>query len=167
MAGRMNFEEFCNRVVQEINQEKALGESVASYEDKKIRVTERKNGRSVSTGLEPKGCYDWYAATGDFTRVYADIKENLQAAMEEFHVKMGELRVDKESIMENLYFQLVNTKNTGEILDHMPHREMGDMSVVYCWHITDEMVGKITNQVAKSFGWTEEMLYRRAFENTR
>ena len=25
MAGRMNFEEFCNRVVQEINQEKALG----------------------------------------------------------------------------------------------------------------------------------------------
>ena len=93
MAERMNFEEFCNRVVQEINQEKALGESVASYEDKKIRVTERKNGRSVSTGLEPKGCYDWYAATGDFTRVYADIKENLQAAMEEFHVKMGELRV--------------------------------------------------------------------------
>lgn len=167
MAERMNFEEFCNRVVQEINQEKALGESVASYEDKKIRVTERKNGRSVSTGLEPKGCYDWYAATGDFTRVYADIKENLQAAMEEFHVKMGELRVDKESIMENLYFQLVNTKNTGEILDHMPHREMGDMSVVYCWHITDEMVGKITNQVAKSFGWTEEMLYRRAYENTR
>ena len=39
MAERMNFEEFCNRVVQEINQEKALGESVASYEDKKIRVT--------------------------------------------------------------------------------------------------------------------------------
>lgn len=75
MAGRMNFEEFCNRVVQEINQEKALGESVASYEDKKIRVTERKNGRSVSTGLEPKGCYDWYAATGDFTRVYAVSKK--------------------------------------------------------------------------------------------
>lgn len=73
---KYQFEELCNRVVQEINQEKALVESVASYEDKKIRVTERKNGRSVSTGLEPKGCYDWYAATGDFTRAYADIKEN-------------------------------------------------------------------------------------------
>ena len=90
MAERMNFEEFCNRVVQEINQEKALGESVASYEDKKIRVMERKNVRSVSTGLEPKGCYDWYAATGDFTRAYADIKENLRTAMEEFHEKVGE-----------------------------------------------------------------------------
>ena len=47
MAERMNFEEFCNRVVQEINQEKALGESVASYEDKKIRVTETVNGPST------------------------------------------------------------------------------------------------------------------------
>ena len=132
MAGRMNFEEFCNRVVQEINQEKALGESVASYEDKKIRVTERKNGRSVSTGLEPKGCYDWYAATGDFTRAYADIKENLRTAMEEFHEKVGEVRLDKKSIEESLHFQLVNTEKTGEILNHMPHRDMGDMSVVYC-----------------------------------
>lgn len=167
MAERMNFEEFCNRVVQEINQEKALGESVASYEDKKIRVTERKNGRSVSTGLEPKGCYDWYAATGDFTRAYADIKENLRTAMEEFHEKVGEVRLDKESIEESLHFQLVNTERTGEILNHMPHRDMGDMSVVYCWQVADEMIGKITNQVAKSMGWTEEKLYRMAYENTR
>ena len=36
MAGRMNFEEFCNRVVQEINQEKALGESVPVMRIKKF-----------------------------------------------------------------------------------------------------------------------------------
>ena len=167
MAERLNFEEFCNSIVQKINQEKALGEGVASYEDARIRVTEREADRSVSTGLKPEEFYDWYVGTGDFGRVYADIKEDLQAAMEEFREKMGDLRVDKESIMENLYFQLVNTKNTGEILDHMPHREIGDMSVVYCWRITDEMIGKVTDQAAKSFGWTEEMLYERAYENTR
>ena len=49
----------------------------------------------------------------------------------------------------------------------MPHRDMGDMSVVYCWQVADEMIGKITNQVAKSMGWTEEKLYRMAYENTR
>ena len=167
MAGRLNFEEFCNSVVQKLNQEKALGEGIVSYDSARIRVTEREEDRTMSTGLEPKEFYDWYVVTGDFAGVYDDIKEDLQAAVEEFHEKIDGVRLDKESIMENLYFQLVNTKNTGDLLDHMPHRNMGDMSVVYCWQITDEVIGKVTDQVAKSMGWTEEMLYQRAYENTR
>lgn len=100
MAGRLNFEEFCDHVVQKMNQEKALGDGIVSYDDAKIRVMERGADRTVSTGLRMEEFYDWYVERGDSSRVYADIKENLQAAMEEFHVQMGDLRVDKESIME-------------------------------------------------------------------
>ena len=122
---------------------------------------------TVITCIDPVSYTHLYAATGDFTRAYADIKENLRTAMEEFHEKVGEVRLDKKSIEESLHFQLVNTERTGEILNHMPHRDMGDMSVVYCWQVADEMIGKITNQVAKKMCIRDRLISTRRKETQR
>ena len=70
-------------------------------------------------------------------------------------------------IKENLIFKLVNTRYNSDYLQDAPHREIGDMSVVYCWKISDKLFGKLTNNVMEKQGWTEEMLYEMAYKNTR
>ena len=70
-------------------------------------------------------------------------------------------------IKENLIFKLVNTRYNSDYLQDAPHREIGDMSVVYCWKISDKLFGKLTNNVMEKLGWTEEMLYEMAYKNTR
>lgn len=68
-------------------------------------------------------------------------------------------------------FRLVNTEMNREILKNMPHREMMDLSVVYCY-INDDLDDAletiwIRNAFADYLGLDEQALYEAAVVNTR
>lgn len=79
--------------------------------------------------------------------------------------------VTRESIEENICFQLIHTKENKEILVNTPHRTFLDLTIVYQWDvkINDKEVSNvmINNDFAETFEFTEDELYRAAFKNTK
>lgn len=76
---------------------------------------------------------------------------------------------EKDSLLQGVFLQLINTERNTELLREVPHRAFHDLSVIYRYKVTDagERLGSI---VIKSShlpeGVTEELLYEAACKNT-
>ena len=72
---------------------------------------------------------------------------------------------------ENVFLEVINTKENEELLRNLPHREFMDLSIVYRWLIKKDEAGlatvPITHDLAEFKNLTEEQLYELAYENTR
>ena len=78
---------------------------------------------------------------------------------------------DKEKFMENIFFQLINTKKNKTLLLDVPHREYLDLSIIYRYAVNlsdnDIATAMINHILMDEFKLTEEELYEAAFKNTR
>ena len=66
---------------------------------------------------------------------------------------------------------LINTEKNQNMLSHVPHRACYEFSIVYRFiaHEDEEATtsGIVTNEMLEKAGYTEEELYKFAYENTR
>lgn len=66
---------------------------------------------------------------------------------------------------------LINTEKNQNMLSHVPHRAYYEFSIVYRFiaHEDEEATtsGIVTNEMLEKAGYTEEELYKFAYENTR
>lgn len=66
---------------------------------------------------------------------------------------------------------LINTEKNQNMLSYVPHREYYEFSIVYriIVHEDEEVTtsGIVTNEMLEKAGYTEEELYKFAYENTR
>lgn len=128
-------------------------------------------GRRNSPVLYVNDMYRTFLETGDLQGVISDAaKKILDYAFSlpnNFDIKQLAL----EKVKEKLVFRLINTERNREMLKDMPHREIMDLSLVYCYLIDDiaDMSGTIwiRNHFANCLGMDEQALYEVAVENTR
>ncbi len=71
---------------------------------------------------------------------------------------------------KDIIFELVNTESNQEILQERPHREIGDLSVIYKFLVSETEDGRmtlpITNDIAKDMNTSEQELFEVAYKNT-
>ncbi len=72
---------------------------------------------------------------------------------------------------KDIIFELVNTECNLDKLQNCPHREIGDLSVIYKFLVsqndTNRMTLPITNEIAEKIEATEEELFEVAYNNTK
>lgn len=146
-----NYELMFNRV-RKINQVSLDGIVVIKLEEEKKTV------------LYINDMYENYKASADFFMVLKEYAREALDIMEKVIV------TTEKSIKENIYFQLIHTKENKEILVNTPHRTFLDLTIVYRWatRIDGEEIHStlINHEFAKKYKLTEDELYRAAFKNT-
>lgn len=115
-----------------------------------------------------QGLYGEYTRKGNLEEVLesvADIYSQYCDFVENVAVGMSD-EIDKDSIVINL----ISTERNGHLLDHCPHHQEMDMTVIYRQVVfldDGSFNGSIlTNAGLKSLGMTEEGLYPLALSNT-
>ncbi|SCP97742.1 DUF5688 family protein [Anaerobium acetethylicum] len=113
--------------------------------------------------------YERYQECEDLPKV---LQEAADAMVEAFH-EAPELRpkVDFDSARDNIIMVLINTEQNREMLEHLPHRDFQDLSIIYRWVMDRQDDGisssVVNNGLAEKLSMTEEMLYQVAFVNTK
>jgi len=76
---------------------------------------------------------------------------------------------EKETLLQGVFLQLINTERNQELLREVPHRAFYDLSVIYRYKVVD-MDGRLGSIIIKHGflpeGVTEELLYEAACKNT-
>lgn len=80
-------------------------------------------------------------------------------------------RLNMDEAMNNIVFGLVNTAQNEHMLQHMPHREFQDLSIIYRWMLdtgeSEVMNAVVNDALAGTLGVTEEELFAAASKNTQ
>lgn len=115
--------------------------------------------------------YQTYLETGDLQGTISSAANNLLDNMCRTPNSFNLKQLVPEKVKENIVFRLINTEKNRELLKDMPHREIMDLSVVYCYLMDDleDVLGTIwiRNTFADYLGLDEQVLYEAAVENTR
>lgn len=105
----------------------------------------------------------------------ASMEEVLREAAEEFlsarkYLKNTTENYGLENPRENIIYVLVNTEKNRHLLDHVPHRRIMDLSLIYrvIADMKDDGFNSavITKEMAEAFDMDEETLFQAAAENT-
>ena len=124
----------------------------------------------MSPTLYFNNMYDYYNGTD------AVIEELALKAFETMLEGVNQTEVtgefpDKEKFMENVFFQVINTKKNKTYFLEVPHREYLDLSIIYRYavNISDNDIATTTINyiLMDEFKLTEEELYEAAYKNTR
>jgi hypothetical protein len=87
-----------------------------------------------------------------------DLKRNIEVTM----------KATIEKPEDHIVFKVINTEKNKDILKKAPHRKFLDLSVIYA--LTNEsgqFLKMVTDQIAKTHGWSEEQLFQMAMRNTK
>lgn len=107
---------------------------------------------------------------------HEEIMDKLSGTLEEMYLfSPPEVQVsdftDYESIKNNLYIQLVGKEANKDMLLTIPHRDMGDMAIVYRFHVQENEAGMqsvlITDNLMEKYDVSEEQLYQDALASDR
>ena len=173
----MNYEIFKEVVKEKFMDympEKFKGMELVAEPVEKVNVTLdgiilREEGRNISPTIYINDMYKKYQDCGDLEETLMAACDFMERAYEQAPV------VDVDSIMkdanEKIVFQLINTEQNKTFLEQVPHREFQDLSIIYKVVINVEKESihnvQVTNELSKRLGMDEEMLFKRAAENTR
>lgn len=141
------------------------------------------NGVADILTVMPAGEQELYMVpeikVGDLYEIYRsndDLADILSYAGENYAKEYGDSMKVRNSIMEgkageHVIMKLINTAANEEMLKDIPHREFHDLSVVYQWMVSSDMVFDrlvtINNDVAGMLGMTEQELFEAGSRNTR
>lgn len=150
--------EMCMHVVKKVNTEKHG-----------ISFKRNTKGTQVSPTLYVEDMYEYYKRSEDMEdalQYASDILCNGIKNMPTFNI------AEMLKATDRVFFKVVNTYENSEFLKEVPHREFLDLSVIYCILLnknmeSDIMTVKITNEIAKDMGLSEDELFNLAYENTK
>lgn len=116
---------------------------------------------------------------GDLYEIYRcndDLAEILSYAGENYAKEYADNMKVRDSIMEgkaseHVVMKLINTAANEKLLKNIPHREFHDLSVVYQWMASVDMIFDrlvtINNEMAAMLGISEQELFEAGSRNTR
>lgn len=129
----------------------------------------QKEGESVAPTIYLDSFYENYLNGED---VY-EIAERIIAIYEENniheHLNPDDL-FEYENIKKRIIFKLINTEKNTELLQTLPHRQLNNLSIIYCLFL-DGIFGDYATTIINNFHimkWnlTENDLFRLAYDNT-
>ena len=86
-------------------------------------------------------------------------------------IAIGSQFLNYDSARKNIVYRLINTKRNKELLEDIPHIEFLDLSIVFCYLITEESFGSAFILIHKThmemWNVTTEELFQTARENTQ
>lgn len=136
---------------------------------KKTGISFERSGRKYSPTVYMEEYYERFQNGWSLEEVLKDLAQLLMK-LEHDKIQFADVRELLDN-PDNIFFDLINTRDNEELLKTMPHREFMDLSVVYRIFVSREDGGMasllFTEQMAKYYGYTEEQLYGLAYENTR
>lgn len=171
---RLTYKEFKEKVENEI-----LDYMPEEYEAWKVwirptaKVNDIKDGMSILSlkrGVAPimyiDEMYLFYCKDGDFEQTMREaVKAYISMDTRYFATPEGVLG---KINADNLYIELVNTKENTEMISNIPNRAWNDLSIVYkIKYSSADGTCKIlvTNEVQKLLRMSEEELYQAAYKN--
>ena len=128
-------------------------------------------GMHISPLIDVNQMYEDYIATGDLDATLARAAERFTKSMEQMNTIHVSEHVDPEYARDMVVFRLINTEQNKKMLANMPHREFNDLSVIY--HMVAMIDGEeiasipIHHEFADTLGFTEDQLFKLAYENTK
>lgn len=100
-------------------------------------------------------------------------KDILKKISESLKLPSPDISIEKELIKfhpENIFFNIVGTKQNQDLLKTIPHCLKEDLAITYKLQIEKTITGTLSGQIdyrmLKSFNITQEELHARAMENT-
>lgn len=123
----------------------------------------------VSPTIYINDMYEHYKSCGDLNTVLESAGQSMLRATAKGTVIQKGLNFDNAE--EKIVFQLINTEQNKEMLEHIPHREWKDLSIIYrlVTNVDKEGIESavVREGLAEKLGMTEEQLFKHAVENTR
>ncbi len=173
----MNFEEFSQDLAEQIKSELAdKGMEVRAD----IHHVEKLNGDYNAITVTPKGANigvslnadAFYDCADNFS--FDDLVDRAVAQIETAIADQPQVDVnaitDYEQMKKTLVMEVVSTETNAQMLEHIPHKELEDMSIVYRFLITSNDEGRasvvINNNMLEQMGITPEQLHADAMLNS-
>lgn len=123
----------------------------------------------VSPTIYLNDMYEHYKQFGDLQLTLETVGDAMLRAMEKGIQVQNGLNFDNPE--EKIVFQLINTEQNRDMLEHVPHREWKDLSIIYRMVTNVDKDGiesaVVRDGLAEKLGFTEEQLFNFAVENTR
>lgn len=173
----MEFEMFVNIIAQQIGRHLPK-----EWEDANISVITKDKINCKKTGIVFERYNKKYSPTVYMEEYYEHFNDgwSLEEVLEHLGQLLMQLEHDKMEYIEvrevlgntdNIFFDLINTRENEELLKDMPHREFMDLSIVYRCLISRDEKGiasiSIENAMADFYELSEQQLYELAYENTK
>lgn len=145
--------------VQVLHVDKLQGQS---YDGISIRVP----GKKLATTVNPR---EYYQEIQDGKATFTDILRRFCRSADEVIAKTPDIDVkplrDYDSMKQHLQIQMVSTMDNLDMLAHIPHFQMADMSGVYRFVLGNDMTVLVTNQMLEDYGIRESQLQHDALSN--
>lgn len=175
----MNYEEFIEEVRKRILSHLSadyLGADVrispnnkVNYETHSLSVVRpSENEKEVAVSLDMKMFYERYKKDPDMDALLDRMADSIETASKQ--IDEDPVLSNPEMKKENIFLQLINTASNEKLLDESPNRPLFDMSKIYRMRMGVSEDGlmsvKITNDLMKSLGLTENDLHELAAKQT-
>lgn len=114
------------------------------------------------------GLYEYYKKCNSLEMVLSKAAEIIKKAFEQMSDIASYPILDR--VKNHIIMQLINTEQNKELLEHLPHREMKDLSIIYRWLVDVDREGiasaMISYNLLKKLDMCEEQLFSLAKVNT-
>lgn len=166
----MEYEVFVKQLMQELQQnmkeanvELSRQEVIKNNGVKKDGITVRYPETPVAPTIYAD---DLYSMLNDGYSI-SEIAVNEARKLESMKVAMPDPPVlTQESAQQNLYCVVVNTADNEELLKHVPHETLEDLSVVARFRVGEDGSFLVTNDICKTLQMTSEEVMEAAHVNT-
>ena len=172
----MNYQEFRDEVKKNIG----MYLNTSGMENAKVEIETVQKVNKKLEGLKlvienSKVCpiyymdnlYKDYLSNGNFDLTMVELIEKLKFS----EMEKPDFDLDFNKIKDKVILELVNSENNKGLLENIPHRNIADLSVIYCWIIDANNYGItsaiVTNQVAEEINLSENDLFKSASENLK
>lgn len=133
-------------------------------------INEKKDKLSVIEPLSPAAfpvfyindIYKYYSSCGDIYGTINDVVDEIK----ETYINLPKVDINRDVVINNVFFTLVNYDKNKELLNTIPHRKFQDLAITYKLMVTDSLHATITNKVMDNIGMDEKELYNYAYVNT-
>lgn len=143
-----------------------------NYIDGRDTISFRRAGSNIAPVMYFDNLYDNYRQDGDMRRVLTEFAETYVAAFDRKEpVYENAMSLNKQSILENVVFNVINKDLNHELLENMVSRDFNDLAIVYrvvlAANSKETASILVKNEFAKTYNISEEELYSAARTNTK
>lgn len=174
----MNFEEFSQELAEQIESalaDKNMAVNITTQHVEKLNgdynaITVTPEGSNIGVSLNADVLYDAYEQNYGMEKLVDRAVEQIEIAIADQPQVAVEAITDYEKMKSTLVMEVVSTETNAQMLEHLPHKELEDMSIVYRFLISSDNEGRasvvINNNMMEQMGITPEQLHEDAMKNS-
>lgn len=173
----MKYEEFQKSMVEALQKKVEEGVNISLYfaqkcnNQTKVGVLFEIPEHIQSPVIYLEGAYNAYQSGVSINELVNEILKEYENLPEVQFEQVIELCRHAEFAKNNVVFKLINTEQNQKLLQSVPHREIGDLSVLYYLLIDSDAKDEnatmlVENKFLDIWEMNEEELYEKAAENT-